>query len=111
MQLKPCPFCGGEAKILRDTEYRNDLYVQCRSCTASMCESPEGLAPAWNRRAPDPAAVAAYTHAVEEAARYKAMAERMGAVVEAARKWNKGGMRAVDLSILVEKYEEGSNGK
>lgn len=32
-ELKPCPFCGGEAEIIRTN---NAFYVQCTCCNAYM---------------------------------------------------------------------------
>jgi Lar family restriction alleviation protein len=53
VELKPCPFCGGEARIidLEDPEYK---YYQIR-CSKCMCktESHLGMEEAiavWNRR-------------------------------------------------------------
>ena len=38
-ELKPCPFCGGEAKIYNfiDTRYGNSIkcYVECTNCKGS----------------------------------------------------------------------------
>ncbi len=34
-ELKPCPFCGGEAEITETSMFRNqDCYVQCKGCGA-----------------------------------------------------------------------------
>ena len=54
--LKPCPFCGGEAEMLRDDDGRW-TQVHCTVCGARSNEWPnDELAPriAWNRRAPLP---------------------------------------------------------
>lgn len=58
MELKPCPFCGGEA-WLNDYEAKySDLppksrSPQCRSCGASLgyLTTPAKATEAWNRRA------------------------------------------------------------
>jgi Lar family restriction alleviation protein len=50
-ELKPCPFCGGEAEMrLYDCEY----FAQCIECfnsTAADHQTKEAAASAWNRRA------------------------------------------------------------
>lgn len=55
MELKKCPFCGGEPEMLGgDDVYHGEpfWYVGCR-CLASMKgeETMEGAAENWNRRA------------------------------------------------------------
>ena len=58
-ELKPCPFCGGEAKLVRNW---NLYYIMCRSCVAIIGEVKEHpndfrtrdeVIAAWNRRAID----------------------------------------------------------
>ena len=55
-KLKPCPFCGGEAKLINILNYYGDIYwVKCEECNAetpSDFEKDEAIA-AWNRRAND----------------------------------------------------------
>ena len=46
--LKPCPFCGGEAKLLHVGAGR---IVICGSCGASTSFAAENPAKEWNRRA------------------------------------------------------------
>lgn len=51
--LKPCPFCGGEAEILKEHLLGEDYYAgRCRSCAAtSTFEFTKEEATAdWNRR-------------------------------------------------------------
>lgn len=60
-KLKPCPFCGGEARIGRrdycfedSNEYAMSAhYVECSTCYVRTIEykSKDGAADAWNRRA------------------------------------------------------------
>lgn len=58
-ELLPCPFCGGEAKIVCvNTDRYDDWYVYCPSeddCPASvetlMYETKEEAVAAWNTRA------------------------------------------------------------
>lgn len=52
-ELKPCPFCGGEAEIVEDSLFGEDYYAgRCRSCAAtSIFEfTKEEAVAAWNRR-------------------------------------------------------------
>ena len=59
IELKPCPFCGGEA-IIRRTSVSNwlgeprDFTVVCRECDASVRKfypKEKEAIEAWNRRA------------------------------------------------------------
>ena len=65
-ELKPCPFCGGEAKIVTTTEVyglddikRKYGYVRCgkdylNCCVIQFNEFPlDEAIEAWNRRAED----------------------------------------------------------
>ena len=58
-ELKPCPFCGGEAHIdgtsWRPTDGAEVAWVTCKRCDAYGPTLPlkEAIA-AWNRRAPEP---------------------------------------------------------
>ena len=54
-ELKPCPFCGGEAKtiISEGGDYTEDLYwIVCKCCEAetSTYYTDEDATEAWNRR-------------------------------------------------------------
>ena len=50
-ELKPCPFCGGDAKIV-DVEDLKGFFALCKHCNAStrIFYSEEVAIEAWNRR-------------------------------------------------------------
>ena len=58
-ELKPCPFCGGEAELVEHevVGYQTDFYVECVTsecimCMGGLCYPTENEAiEAWNRRA------------------------------------------------------------
>lgn len=57
-ELKPCPFCGGEAEIYCDTQYGGTQYqVRCKSCPAEVGRAwfwnKKDAIKAWNRRKTD----------------------------------------------------------
>lgn len=56
-ELKPCPFCGGEARYQKDhtTECRDSIW--CRNCDFGMFDPDDegSVVAAWNRRALVPA--------------------------------------------------------
>jgi len=58
-ELKPCPFCGGRAKLWYDDTAgymgcKSDSYVYCGCCqaTGSYKKSDEEAIAAWNERKP-----------------------------------------------------------
>lgn len=53
-ELKPCPFCGGEAYLREALSFS---LVQCLSCRANaeMCGTNKEAIAAWNRRVVDDA--------------------------------------------------------
>lgn len=66
IELKLCPFCGGDAirHNLPDDEYGNSGgdVIECSACLASSQVEfgfKENLVSAWNRRTPDPAQIRA----------------------------------------------------
>ena len=50
-KLNPCPFCGGEAKVIGRGKY-SDYLAKCLSCgaTSEYKGTPEEAAETWNRR-------------------------------------------------------------
>ena len=50
-ELKPCPFCGGEAEIFY-SDVHMAFFVHCKHCIASIHPFPdkEVAIEAWNRR-------------------------------------------------------------
>jgi len=71
--LLPCPFCGGEAELLKGApglySAENHLYhAKCQSCGASAYDhGRDGAIAAWNRRTP-PAAVPDVSKTVKQRA-------------------------------------------
>lgn len=56
IKLKPCPFCGGEAKIIVSGGCDGEdclVWVCCDECGAesALLDSTEEATAAWNRRA------------------------------------------------------------
>ena len=51
-ELKPCPFCGGEAEIEMDENWYWNYYVFCQECkiTTDYYETADEAIEAWNRR-------------------------------------------------------------
>lgn len=58
-ELKPCPFCGGEAEIIsyyfKGTANRMHFFCQCKSCGTRMqnwngYRTRANAIEAWNRR-------------------------------------------------------------
>jgi len=59
MELKPCPFCGGEAEpidekeVYTDTAYASELWIiECKICQASTSFqlTKEDAINSWNHR-------------------------------------------------------------
>ena len=54
--LKPCPFCGGEAECIEETDWEIGCYNgQCATEPSVWTLSKERAIAAWNTRAPAPA--------------------------------------------------------
>ena len=51
-ELKPCPFCGGEASMIKVDYVRGNTYCYCTECKAKSpyCLTREEAINAWNRR-------------------------------------------------------------
>ena len=62
VSLKPCPFCGGEAR-LQSLPERFPSYVDCSECDCALepsdYQSDADAIAAWNTRTPDPELLAA----------------------------------------------------
>ena len=60
-ELKPCPFCGGEATLLHGQTENQYSYVRCGKCFSKTAEyyiatthsCDDKAIEAWNRRAGD----------------------------------------------------------
>lgn len=50
--LKPCPFCGGEANVFPNFTAKDCYVVECDDCKAdsAYCTTEEAAIAAWNRR-------------------------------------------------------------
>ena len=59
IELKPCPFCNGEAEFTTNQGYDKNCYVRCKECSAKarvidVCvdyAAKEKAAELWNARA------------------------------------------------------------
>lgn len=55
-ELKPCPFCGGEARVIPQPNYTDNrckYFVTCTNCgieTPRTARTGEKAIEAWNRR-------------------------------------------------------------
>lgn len=64
-ELKPCPFCGGNAKLARDVTCGYETFwAFCTDChaQANYGHSEAEAARTWNVRADDQSQAAAYGH-------------------------------------------------
>lgn len=58
-ELKPCPFCGGEAWVIPQPTYRGNTYQYFATCTICGVEMPRTARTEseaierWNRRVPE----------------------------------------------------------
>lgn len=55
-ELKPCPFCGGDAHLDKAYSYFRDIVIYCEGCdvvfTLDDCSTTaKQIVDAWNRRA------------------------------------------------------------
>ncbi len=54
IKLKPCPFCGAEVEVVKDSEFCFEGYsVWCENCRSqsAIYDDPTDAVEAWNRRA------------------------------------------------------------
>lgn len=50
-KLKPCPFCGGKAKVWEELFMRFAWKIYCVNCGASVrAETEKDVVEAWNKR-------------------------------------------------------------
>ena len=51
-ELKPCPFCGGEAHVVETIHGKTLPWVRCKDCgmETPMLDTEEEAIEAWNRR-------------------------------------------------------------
>ena len=53
LDLKPCPFCGGEVKMIRFCDaYELTYMIECKKCraTSNMLDTQQEFADVWNTR-------------------------------------------------------------
>lgn len=50
--LKPCPFCGGDAEYMRFGDKRNSCVIRCTECSCELETGEEGdlCGTQWNNR-------------------------------------------------------------
>ena len=56
LKLKPCPFCGGEAILVKDfSAFKDWTYVRCQGCGAATSVSGNAFKAidSWNKRVTD----------------------------------------------------------
>jgi len=51
-ELKPCPFCGGEAEIIGEDEMYQVICMECDGSIDRFFDTPEEAAKDWNTRTP-----------------------------------------------------------
>ena len=54
-ELKPCPFCGGDASVLDQRHIFSRVAVSCQDCgvRTAYCSTIAKAVKDWNRRAED----------------------------------------------------------
>ena len=101
VELKPCPFCGGEAAYHTDSGPTGEVYgwVGCNQCDAMSCHidvrsmQPEETHPidAWNTRAEQAA----------ELAKFKALAETLAGALEPVERLEMWSDKAADNDVII----------
>ena len=101
VELKPCPFCGGDAEYYTDNGPTGEVYgwVGCNQCDAMSCHidvrsmQPEETHPidAWNTRAEQAA----------ELAKFKALAETLAGALEPVERLEMWSDKAADNDVII----------
>ncbi|MDX2059964.1 MAG: Lar family restriction alleviation protein [Gemmatimonadales bacterium] len=67
MKLKPCPFCGGDANMVREGTRRQSCIIECEDCGARLetGEEHDRSGERWNTRVADTTCAHQWTNEVQ----------------------------------------------
>lgn len=79
-ELKPCPFCGGEAKLVKSKSKINDIRIKCAACgikTGWWMGASNEMLEQWNTRVPQISDDSECLEILKERDRYEDMADEL----------------------------------